>query len=531
MRVTAGRIAALAATVVVLFPQQAGAEGPITIHVTQPTENETVTGRTVVSATTTGEVVQVTFDYSPDGGSTWQVIGADVTAEDGWSVDWDTAGYSGPAQVRATATDGEVSTEDRVAVTVDNTPPKVHAHVSVDPFSPNGDGRKDSTQLRATSNEPAKLALALLDSGDRLIVQWRSQQATRAFAVVWNGRAQGRVVPDGRYRVEARAVDAAGLTGSASVRLVVDTRAPRLSWRRLAPSVFTEAGVLHAEYRARDRAKTLHATLVVSDTNGVVQRIHRTTGTGLNRFRYVTRYRSGTPLYPGLYTVAVHARDDAGNRSKSSAKRWRMHRAVSARVFRRIEGAGRRIALTFDDCNYPAAWRRILRELSRRDGKATFFCPGQQVMANPELARRTVRTGHAIGAHGWDHALLAGRSKDATAWRLKSDRSSWWKIARTTSAALFRPPYGALDRNVIAAAGETAHGRIVLWDVDPSDYTGVLPGVVATRVLRSVRPGSIVLLHVKDNTAAALPAILDGLAARRLEAVTLHRLFRAGGFR
>jgi peptidoglycan/xylan/chitin deacetylase (PgdA/CDA1 family) len=53
--------------------------------------------------------------------------------------------------------------------------------------------------------------------------------------------------------------------------------------------------------------------------------------------------------------------------------------------------------------------------------------------------------------------------------------------------------------------------------------------VIAQRVLSNVRPGSIVVMHLKPQTAAALPAILRGLKARGYEAVSLPELFRAAG--
>jgi peptidoglycan/xylan/chitin deacetylase (PgdA/CDA1 family) len=42
-------------------------------------------------------------------------------------------------------------------------------------------------------------------------------------------------------------------------------------------------------------------------------------------------------------------------------------------VLRRIEGVRGRIALTFDDCDDPAAWERILDVLDDRSVPATFF--------------------------------------------------------------------------------------------------------------------------------------------------------------
>jgi len=50
-------------------------------------------------------------------------------------------------------------------------------------------------------------------------------------------------------------------------------------------------------------------------------------------------------------------------------------------------------------------------------------------------------------------------------------------------------------------------------------------------VLSHVHSGAIVCMHLRPQTAAALPAILRGLRARGYKAVSLPELFRAAGYR
>ena len=203
---------------------------------------------------------------------------------------------------------------------------------------------------------------------------------------------------------------------------------------------------------------------------------------------------------------------------------------MRAHVYTRLEGAGRKVALTFDDCHYEDSWRSILDTLKRWNENATFFCPGQYLNMFPELARRTVREGHAVGSHGWDHAVLAFRSYSDVAWRLLRDRRTWIKYG-ATSAPYFRPPYGAWDYTTLAAAGGTSHPRVVLWDIDSNDTKGASGSTLVCNVVCAARQGSIILLHTKEVTASVLPAILGGLEDRNLEPVTLPELFRATGHR
>jgi peptidoglycan/xylan/chitin deacetylase (PgdA/CDA1 family) len=120
-----------------------------------------------------------------------------------------------------------------------------------------------------------------------------------------------------------------------------------------------------------------------------------------------------------------------------------VERPTAARVIRRLEGTGARVALTIDDCHFAEAWARMLRVLRRMGARATFFCPGRQILASPALARRTVADGHVIGTHGWNHAVLTSLSRDEVARRLRADAGAMWRTARDTTAPYMRPPESA----------------------------------------------------------------------------------------
>ena len=81
--------------------------------------------------------------------------------------------------------------------------------------------------------------------------------------------------------------------------------------------------------------------------------------------------------------------------------------------------------------------------------------------------------------------------------------------------------------------------RTVTWDVIPRDWRDPPPEVIVQRVLDSVRPGSIVLLHDGDNTnqgtsraatLAALPGLIDGLRAKGYRIVGLDELLSAPAY-
>jgi peptidoglycan-N-acetylglucosamine deacetylase len=198
-----------------------------------------------------------------------------------------------------------------------------------------------------------------------------------------------------------------------------------------------------------------------------------------------------------------------------------------ATVVRRVEGAGRRVALTFDDGD-PVWWRRVLRILRKSGVHATFFILGGYVDANPDLARRTLADGHAIGSHGCSHAVMTGETAMRVRVELARSCRVWRLATGTTPRPYLRPPYGMYDRETRRVAAAVGFTRFILWDVDPEDWRDPGARVIARRVLRDVRPGSIVLMHLKAQTAWALPSILRGLRARGLRPVTVPQLLRAG---
>jgi chitooligosaccharide deacetylase len=85
----------------------------------------------------------------------------------------------------------------------------------------------------------------------------------------------------------------------------------------------------------------------------------------------------------------------------------------------------------------------------------------------------------------------------------------------------------------MARAVANAHLRLVQWDVSAHDWDTTDADLVATRVLTSVRPGSIILLHdgldgdlVTDRSVVvrALPKIITGLRDLGLQPVRLDQL-------
>jgi peptidoglycan/xylan/chitin deacetylase (PgdA/CDA1 family) len=307
----------------------------------------------------------------------------------------------------------------------------------------------------------------------------------------------------------------------------VDTKAPRLTWRSRAKIL--GAATLKVSFRTHDVSAPLTGKFRLVNSYGRVVRSWRRRPLSLGAGSSTIARRALLALAPGVYRVEALIKDAAGNRSSGRlSPAYRLDHSTRTRLVARVDNAGRYVALTFDDCFYRSSWDSILRTLARNRVKAAFFCPGTQVRASPDLAARTVRAGHTIGSHGWDHALLSASTYENTFWRLKLDRNVWWRW-QEAAVPYFRPPYGAYDSTVLSAAAAAGYRFTVVWDVDPRDWTNPGPSEIVSRAVRPARAGSIILLHVKPQTAAALPLIIRSLRSRGLAPIGLDELIHRPG--
>lgn len=215
-----------------------------------------------------------------------------------------------------------------------------------------------------------------------------------------------------------------------------------------------------------------------------------------------------------------------------------LHRLSKARcldwagpVVCRVETQERLVALTFDDGPTARGVDAVLPVLKARGFKATFFLIGRETAERPELAARLKAEGHELGNHGWSHVRMVGRPRSFYEEEI-ARTDALLRAAGETRPTLFRPPYGRRLWGLHAATDRAAH-RVVTWDVEPDSFDLPTPEAYAEHVLERVRPGSIVLMHpmyASNETArAALPLVLDGLAARGYRVTTVSELLAAAG--
>ena len=181
------------------------------------------------------------------------------------------------------------------------------------------------------------------------------------------------------------------------------------------------------------------------------------------------------------------------------------------------------VALTFDDGPGPFT-DRLLQTLRANNAEATFFLIGDKVAADPAAARRIVDAGMEIGNHTWSHPDLTAIPPQELPAQL-SRATEVLERATGERPTLMRPPFGAVDDAVLAAAGSQGLA-VVNWDVIPLDWENDTD-IAATRaaLTEQIRPNSVVLLHdTFASTVDLMAEFVPVLRANGYHLVTVSQM-------
>jgi peptidoglycan/xylan/chitin deacetylase (PgdA/CDA1 family) len=188
------------------------------------------------------------------------------------------------------------------------------------------------------------------------------------------------------------------------------------------------------------------------------------------------------------------------------------------------------VCLTYDDGPGPNT-PQLLDILAQHGARATFFMVGTEVERFPEVARRAVAEGHAVGSHTLahlDHDAVgpAEAVADMVAGAKAIERALGFE------PTLYRAPYGYFVEATVDEA--TRRGwTCVHWSALGYDWEEeATPRSVGDRVLADLKPGAIVLLHDSRRAKPMEPEpmigatvlLLGELERRGLKAVTIDEM-------
>lgn len=187
------------------------------------------------------------------------------------------------------------------------------------------------------------------------------------------------------------------------------------------------------------------------------------------------------------------------------------------------------IYLTFDDGPIPEVTPWVLDLLKKHDAKATFFCIGDNVQKHPDIFRRIIEEGHAVGNHTFNHlkGWKTSRSEyienirmsdkvmvsEASQRNNKEDNISAETQAKKPEFPLFRPPYGKI-KNSQAKLAQQEGFKVVMWDVISGDYNKDFSAEECYRnVTENAKAGSTIVFHDSQkafvNLREILPKVLE----------------------
>lgn len=170
--------------------------------------------------------------------------------------------------------------------------------------------------------------------------------------------------------------------------------------------------------------------------------------------------------------------------------------------------------LTFD-CGYENGnTEPILDALKKHHAPATFFVVGHFLETEPELVKRMVEEGHAVGNHTYHHLDMASISDIESFGNEVNDVAQlFYEITGTEMSPYYRPPQGKCNVKNLEMAEELGYYTIfwslayVDWNQDDQPSHEEAFDKLTTRV----HPGAVVLLHNTSNTNGE---ILDELLTR-----------------
>ncbi len=183
------------------------------------------------------------------------------------------------------------------------------------------------------------------------------------------------------------------------------------------------------------------------------------------------------------------------------------------------------LVLTFDDGPDPVWTPKVLDVLRDAKVHATFFVVGEQAERYPDIVKRIVSEGHAIGNHTYFHPDLSKTSTERVRVELNSTQRI---IERETEkkTMLFRAPYNtdsnpdeAVEIDPLRTVAEMGY-LIVGANIDVADWQRPTARLMADRLLEQVqKPGNhIIVMHDaggdRSRTVEALRLAIPELRAR-----------------
>lgn len=190
----------------------------------------------------------------------------------------------------------------------------------------------------------------------------------------------------------------------------------------------------------------------------------------------------------------------------------------------RADTTRKQIAISFDDGPAESYTPEILQILRQHQVEAIFFCIGHRASQEEDLLNRIHAEGHVIGNHSYSHHfwfdLFSSKKmiQDLKMMDLAVEEATGLK------PKLFRPPYGVTNPNLAKAISKGGYTPIG-WNLRSMDTVIKDETKLLQKVLKGVKPGSIVLFHdTSKTTVSVLSEFIRTVKGRGYEIIRADKM-------
>jgi len=171
------------------------------------------------------------------------------------------------------------------------------------------------------------------------------------------------------------------------------------------------------------------------------------------------------------------------------------------------------IYLSFDDGPTPSITNFVLNELEKAKAKATFFCIGKNIVAEPAMFNEIISAKHQVGNHtqnhvdGWKTSCFNYLQEIETC-----ENAIQQHGYKHIGKPLFRPPYGKITKQQINAL-KTQY-RIIMWSILSYDWLHEKnENQCLKNIVSHLKNDAIIVMHdslkASINIKKTLPTLLQ----------------------
>jgi len=197
------------------------------------------------------------------------------------------------------------------------------------------------------------------------------------------------------------------------------------------------------------------------------------------------------------------------------------------KIIRSVKTTERKVALTFDDGPDKEITPEVLNTLGKFGIKAAFFTVGEKISAHPDLLKKIDDEGHIIGNHTYSHSnWFDFYSAKKMIEELDKTEELIFDITGK-KVEMFRPPFGVTNP-ALARAVKKMNYTPIGWNIRSLDTAKNKKAIkIYNRIIRQLKPGSIILLHDRNpDIVEVLEKLIMYAHEHNYEFVRLDKLMK-----